>query len=284
MATIWTSIKAGGLFIAKNWSWIITAIAVVLVFLLIEQCKSVRIAKRQTQEAVLIAENNRKALNDSTIILKLTRNQLKETDKNLSKVVADLEALKKNPKIVYVARPEYIPKDVVASNSLITDPIDSTRYGLKFDSFDSVRTIGATSWFYAYNTPTQLKITPDKTIIDEFSLNFGLAIAQYDDKKEKVTRLSITPYYIGEDGTYTQPISSELLHMHYRGVELLNVPYAENTNANEPPKSKYSVRSGFALQVGIVNYGMTPFTEPSGLNFMVPSIGIGYSIVLIKNR
>jgi hypothetical protein len=286
MLVFWQFIKGTVSFIIKNWGWIASVLMLLFIFLFFNQCGSTHQAKKETAEAKIIADNNLKAVNDSTIVLKVTREQLALADKNLYKLTRELDSLKKHPKIIYIARPEYIPKEVVTSNKLVRDPKDADRYGLSFYSFDSVRTIGATSWFKAINTPEKLEITPNNTVIDNFSLNFGLVIAQYDDKKEKVTRLTIEPYFIDSVGNYIKPISKNLLDMHYRGANLLTVPYKVEPVSNPPniPKTKYSLRTGFSLSVNFLNIGYTPFTTPTAFNWAIPSVGIGYSVVLVRNK
>ena len=283
MLPIWTTIKQILSFVTKNWGWIASVIMVLFIFLFFDQCKATKIARAETDEAKLIADNNLKALTDSTIVLQVTRGQLSLIDKNLSKITRELDSLKKHPKIVYIARPVYIPKDVTASNEIVQDMLDSTRYGLKFYSFDSVRTIGATSWFRAINSPTKIILTPDKTVINDFTLNFGLVIAQYDDTKNKMTRISVVPYFLNTNGDYTKPISKNLLDIQYRGANLLDVPYKE-PKAPDTPKHKYSLRTGFSLSANILSIGYTPFTAPAKFNWAVPSLSIGYSVVLIRNK
>lgn len=285
MIPVWTFIKGAFTFLVKNWGWIATVSMLLFIFLFFQQCGATRSAKAETEQAKLIADNNLKAMKDSTIILKMTREQLAMTDKNLSKVTRDLDSMKQHPKVVYVIKPIYVPKDVTTSNELVRDPKDSTKYGLKFLSIDSVRTIGATSWFNATETETKVAITPRETIIDKFDFNFGLAISRYDDKKEKVTRLSVIPYHLDANGDFTKPISKQLLDMQYRGVELLEVPYKENPcPENAPPKHKYSLRSGFSLSINLLSVGYSPFTTPAAFNWAMPSLGVGYSFVLVRNK
>lgn len=286
MLVVWQFIKGCFSFTVKNWGWIASVLMLLFVFLFFNQCGSTRQAKKETTEAKIIADNNLRAINDSTIVLKVTRDQLALLDKNLYKITKELDSVKRYPKVIYIVRPEYIPKEVVTSNKLIRDPKDADRYGLAFYSFDSVRTIGATSWFKAVNTVDKLEITPNNTIIDKFSFNFGLAIAQYDDEKNKVTQLTIEPYFIDSNGNYTKPISKSLLDMHYRGANLLTVPYKNEPIVSPPstPKTKYSLRTGFSLSVNFINIGYTPFTTPTGFNWAVPSVGVGYSIVLVRNK
>lgn len=285
MLAIWTFTKGAISFIVKNWGWIATILMVMFIISSVKQCNRAKIAENATEEAKRIADNNLKAMQDSGIMLQVTREQLAMMDKNLSKIVHELDSAKKNPKIVYIVRPVYIPKEVTTTNKLVRDPKDSTRFGMKFLSKDSVRTIGATSWFNAVNTPTQLQITPSTTIIDNFALNFGLAIAQYDDKKAKMTRISVEPYYVDSCGTYIKPISKNLLAMQYRSAELLDVPYRNNPPPdNAPPKHKYSIRSGFSVSVNLVSVGYTPFTTPVAANWVMPSLGVGYSFVLVRNK
>lgn len=286
MLAVWSFIKLITRSIINNWGAVASVLMLLFVFLFFNECSINRKAKSEIENVKKIADNNLKGLNDSTIVLMVTRNQLAQTDKNLYKVTKELDSLKKNPKVVYIVKSEYIPKEVTISNKLIKDSKDKDKYGLVFYSFDSVRTIGATSWFKAVNTQTQLEITPDKTVIDKFSLNFGLVIAQYEDDKDKVTRLSIEPYFIDSLGNYSKPISKNLLNLHYRGANLLNVPYKIETINTPPikPKTKYSIKTGFSVSVNLINIGYTPFIKPSAANWSMPSIGIGYSLVLVRNR
>jgi hypothetical protein len=284
MLAVWTFIKGAFSFIVKNWGWIASVLMLLFIFLFFNQCGATRKAKAETEEAKLIADNNLKAMKDSTIVLKVTREQLALIDNNLSKVVRELDSLKKHPKTVIIIRPEYIPKDVITPNELVRDSVDITRYGLKFASFDSVRTIKGTSWFNVLDGPTSLEVKPNSTIINDFALNFGLVVAKYDDKENKMTRLSVQPYYVDNAGNYTKPISENMLKMHIRGADLLEVPYVDDTKPCPPPKHKYSIRSGFSVSVNLVGVGYTPFTTPTAMNWVMPSLGIGYSFVLIKNK
>lgn len=285
MIPVWIFFKNAFLFITKNWGWIVTILMALFVFLFFQQCERTREANARTEEAILIAENNRKAMLDSSIMLKVTREQLATMDKNLAKITHDFDSLKKHPKTIIIIRPQYIPKDVITPNELVRDSVDDTRYGLKFASFDSVRTIKGVSWFNVFDNPTSLTVKADNTIINTFGLNFGLAVNRYEDTKNKMTRLSVVPYYINEQGDYTKPISEKMLQLHIRGADLLDVPYVDNTKPRPEPKKKgYSIRSGFSLNVNLVSYGYTPFTSTPALNWMTPSFGVGYSFVLIKNK
>ena len=278
-----TLIKTFFTAVIKNWGAIASVIMLVFIFLFFEQCKSTKAAKVETEMAKVIAENNRKALTDSTIVLKMTRDQLATTDKTLSDMVKKLDSLEKHPEVIYIAKPIYMGKDVVADNKLIHDSTDKTRYGLEYSSVDSVRTIEAISWFRAVNTPKTLEIIPENTIIKNFAINFGLSISQYDDKEEQVTRLLIEPYYVDANGNYTKPISKNLLDINYRGVNLLTVPYKESPKNIDPPKSKYSIRSGFSLSFNFLSYGYLPNSRPAEFNFAMPTVGIGYSLVFVRN-
>jgi hypothetical protein len=284
MLAVWTFIKGVFTFIVKNWGWIATVVMALFIFLFFKQCGATKAAKAETAEAKLIADNNLKALKDSTIVLKVTRGQLAYIDGNLAKLVKQMDSLKKNPSTIIITEPVYIPKQVVTDNSLVRDSADSTRYGMRFKSVDSVRTIGAVSWFQAVDQYNKISIIPNNTIIDDFSLHFGLVIDKYEDVKNKMTRLSIVPYYINDCGEYTKPISGNLLHINSRGADLLNIPYKDDSKPCPPPKHKYSIRSGFSVSVNLVSYGYTPLATTPAFNWVIPSVGIGYSFVLIKNR
>lgn len=271
-------------FLFKNWGWIATIAMLLFVFLFFKQCQETKIAQTETAEAIRIAENNLKAIKDSTIVLKVTRDQLAILDANMARLVKTLDSLKQHPKTIIITKPYYVPKEVITSNTLVKDSADSSRYGLRFYSEDSVRTIGAVSWFNIFNTYNKLQVTPDYTKIDNFALNFGLVIDKYEDLTNKMTRLSVVPYYVDSCGTYTKPISSKLLHIQYRGADLLDVPYRDVSEPDPPPKHKYSVRSGFSLSVNLLSYGYTPITPVPAFNWIMPSIGLGYSFVLIRNK
>jgi hypothetical protein len=284
MLEVWTFIKGAFAFLVKNWGWVVTVIAALFIFLFFKQCSATKDAKAETVEAKLIADNNLKALKDSTIVLEVTKGQLSLIDNNLYNVVQELDNLKKHPQTVVVVKPQYIPKLVVVDDSLIRDSKDSTKYGLRFKSVDSVRTIGAVSWFNVYDNFNKLQLKGGKTDIDNFALNFGIIVDKYDDKANKMTRLSILPCFVDDAGNFGKPISKEMLNLKFRGADLLDVPYVDNTQPVVLPKHKYSLRSGFSFNVNLLSYGYTPFTSAPALNWMMPSLGIGYSFVLIRNK
>jgi len=274
--------KTIGKFLIDNWKIVVILIAVLFAGLYFNQLKSTRIAKQKIKSTITIAENNRKALSDSTIVLMLTRKQLAETDTMLSKMVAKLDSLKKNPKIITVIKPIYVPDTISVENQLAQDTNDSTKYGLKFISLDSVRTIEGVSWLNFKNN----KIIPANTDITKFSLNFGLSVARYNDENNKTQKIDIQPYYINSSGEFTKPISKNVLNINYRGAELLDVPYEYNIPDNVPgvSKNKYSVKGGFALTLNFVGYGYNPFGVKPEMNFLMPTINIGYGFMIIRNR
>lgn len=284
MLAVWTFLKGAFSFLVKNWGWIATILMALFIFMTFKQCDRAKRAEARTEEVQLIADNNIKALKDSTIMLKVTREQLGIIDKNLAKVAHELDSLKKHPRTVVVTVPVYIPKDVTTPNTLVRDKDDSTKYGLAFNSVDSVRTIKGTSWFNLFQTDTKLEVKPANTVIHDFNLHFGLAFARYEDEKAKVSRISVEPWFINENGDFVKPISKNLLELKSRGAEVLDVPYVDISKPCPPPKHKYSIRSGFSLNVNLVSYGYTPFAPTPAFNWMMPSLGIGYSFVLVRNK
>jgi len=269
-------------FLTENWKIVAILIGVLFAGLYFNQLRATKIAKEKNKAATTIAENNRKALKDSTIVLMLTRKQLAETDTALSKIVFKLDSLKENPKTITIIKPIYVPDTISVENQLTQDVKDTTKYGLEFNSVDSVRTIKGVSWLNYKNN----KITPANTEITKFSLNFGLSIARYNDKDNKLQKIDIRPYYINDKGEFTKPISKNLLNLNYRGAELLDVPYEYNVPDNIPgvSKRKYSVRGGFAITFNFIGYGYNPFGEKPEINFLMPSVNIGYGFMIIRNR
>jgi hypothetical protein len=282
MLPFMTIVKSVFTFITKNWGWI-ASVGMVLGFILFfKQCQSTKFAKAQTEAVKQIADNNIKALKDSSIVLMVTREQLAIIDKNLSKVTHELDSLKKHPKTIVITKPVYIPKDVKAANTLVHDSVDLTKYGLAFNSWDSVRTIVGTSWFKIIPTDTAALVKPDTTVIHKFTLNFGLAIAKYDDKENKMTRLDVTPYYVNEQGEYTTPISPNLLKMQFRGADLLDVPYVPTDVPCPSAKHKYSLKGGFTASLNLIGYGYMPDANKAGV--IAPSVNLGYGFTLVRNR
>lgn len=282
MLAFMTIVKSVFTFITKNWGWI-ASVGMVLGFILFfKQCQSTKFAKAETKAVKQIADNNIKALKDSSILLMVTREQLAVIDKNLSKVTHELDSLKKHPKTVVIIKPIYLLKDVKAANTLVHDSLDLTKYGLAFNSWDSVRTIEGTSWFKIIKTADSAALLkPDTTVIHNFSLNFGLSVAKYDDKENKMTRINVTPYYVNEQGDYTNPISPNLLKVQFRGADLFDVPYVPN-NIPCPTQKKYSVKGGFTASLNLIGYGYLPAANKAGI--VAPSVNLGYGFTLVRNR
>lgn len=277
---ILSGVKPVFTFLAKNWKYIMIVAFMLLLYFWWERGNEIDAANARTETAIVIAENNFKAMQDSSIELRTTREQLALADTNLAKLVWRLDSMEKNPKTIVIIKPIYIPTDVTVENTLVQDDIDSTKYGLKFNSIDSVRFIKGTSWF---NLADNI-ITPRNTVINEFGFNFGLVVARYDDEENKLNKIIIEPWFINERGEYTKPISKNLLDLKYRGAELLDVPYTENTTDKPPDKRKYSLKTGLTLSVNPIGYGYVPALEQNKLTWVIPTINLGWGITLVRNR
>lgn len=267
--------------IVKNFKVILVALVFVLMGLYIQQCKNTAEYKSKYNTAVTIAEGNLAAIKDSSIQLKMTRDQLRTLDSNLYNLVQKNDSLLKvKSQVVTVTKPVYVPVDVKFVNHLKYDTCND-RYGLAFNASDSVRTFDGTSWFKLSRTNNNIDINPDSTDINNFKFNFAMVVSQYKDETTKFTKAKITPYYIDSLGRTTNPISDKLLKFDVRNIEILDKPYTE-VNPNEPPKqSKYKVVTGWGLSFSPLGVG---FVTDKGVIMAkyAPNISLSYCILLKK--
>lgn len=264
----------------NNKQFIVGVILVLFFVLFLNQCSQTKKAKDKLKQTELIAQQNIAALGDSSIQLRLTKEQLELVDKNLYTALLKVDSLLKvPPKEIWVTKPVYLGKDVVVPSTLIYDSIKKA-YGLSFKSPDMVRTIEGTSYFKLFNEKEKLTIIPDSTIINNFKLNFAIVITQYDDVATKYTRTSMIPFFVKEDGTLGQEIPASLLLLKFRNAEILDKPFSPNNPTSNPDGKRHlqtgwaftisPLAMGFYLKNGLVGYGWTP------------NIGISYYITLRK--
>jgi len=263
----------------KNIKVIMVVVMVALFALLLQQCNKAKQMENKFNEATHIADQNLAAMKDSTIQLKMTKEQLATVDSELFKIVDKVDSLQEaKTKQITVVKPQYVPVDMTVLNKLKYDSI-SKKYGLEFHSWDSVRTIDGVSFFKINKNNDVLDISPDTTLIKNFGFNFTFVISQYEDPKNKFTRTKIVPFYVDSTGKATNPISEKMMKFNFRNAEILDKPWQENKPCPPPVKEKYHAGWGLCitpLAVGVVQ-------QNNGINFkFTPSIGVGYFITFGK--
>jgi len=264
-------------FITKNFKIIATAVVMLLFIALLQQCNSKAEYQAKFETAKRIGDQNLAAIKDSSIQLKVTKDQLKTLDSNLAIAVEKNDSiLKIKSKVVTITKPVYIPVELSFINHLKYDTT-SKRYGLGFNTFDSVRSFDGTSWFKITGTDSGYHILPDSTDINNFKFNFAMVASQYEDPKTKFTKAKIVPYYVDSFGNLGNPISEKIIKFDFRNIELLDKPYVENTPSLDNKKSKYKVVTGWGLSFSPFAIGLTSH----GWGY-TPNIGISYSILLKK--
>lgn len=267
-------------FILKNIKLILIGSIVLLFILLQQQCNKTKDIKAQLKSTTQIANQNLAAISDSTIQLKMTIQQLASVDSELylaNKKVDSLYNIKS--KQITLTKIQYIPQNVTLSNNLIYDK-DKGLYGLSFSSFDSVRSFNGVSKFKIVKGDNTYNVVPDSTQITNFRLNFNLVISQYEDAKTKFTRTKIVPYYVDTNGKLIAPISDQLLKINFRNAEILDKPWTENVNSNNPPP-KTRLVSGWGLTISPLAVGVYPSGNSMKFGY-TPNIGISYYITLRK--
>lgn len=264
-------------FIIKNIKPLLGLVIVLLFVLLVKQNTEKAEYKAKFEIAKKIGDENLAAIKDSSIQLKVTKEQLKLVDSNLLNIVNKNDSLMKiKSKIVTITKPIYVPVDVKIINNVKYDSV-LNRYGLDFKDFDSIKCFNGISWFKLVKSDTSYRIIPDSTEIKNFKFNFVLIASQYDDPITKFTKAKIIPYYVDSSGNITNPISENLIKFSFRNIELLDKPYVENTPILNEKKSKYMLVSGWGLTVSPIAIGVTS----TGLKY-TPNVGISYSILLKK--
>lgn len=270
------------MFIINFFTRNIKVLLVILIFILmgfcLHQCKQTTEYKERYKTAVLIAEGNLAGMKDSSIQLKMTRDQIKMLDSNLFVLIQKTDSLQKaKTQIITITKPIYLPVDFKLVNHLKYDTIKDS-YGLVFNTSDSVRTFGGTSWFKLNRKDNNINILPDSTEINNFRLNFAMVISQYVDATTKYTKTKITPYHIDSTGKVTNPISEKTLKFDFRNIELLDKPYVETKPVK---KTKYTLVSGWGLTVSPLGLGIT---SQNGvlITKYTPNISLSYCILLRK--
>lgn len=269
-------------FIIKNFKIILVALVFVLMALYLQQCKNTAEYKQKFNTAVTIAEGNLAAIKDSSIQLKMTRDQLKTLDSNLYTVIEKNDSLQKaKSKTITITKPIYIPVDVKFVNHLKYDSVKGS-YGLAFKTQDSVRSFDGVSWFKLNRLDNNVDISPDSTDINNFKFNFAMVISQYQDAKTKYTKAKITPFYLDTAGNITNPISEKTLKFDFRNIEILDKPYVENTPDNNIKQSKYKVVTGWGLTVSPFGLGFVTHNGVITAKY-APNISLSYCILLKKS-
>lgn len=257
---------------------LIGIIFILLIIFSIKQCETKNKYKSELETKEKIFNQNLQALNDSTIQLQLTRDQLKIVDKSLSNALYLVDSLNNiKTQTITIIKPEYLIRDVSILNKLIYDSIQN-KYGLNFNSIDLVRTIEGSSWFKIDRKDSILKILPDTTKINYFNLNFTLVVSQYEDNETKYIRTKITPFNVKSNGELGEVIPETMLKLNFRNAEILDKPFTPNIN----PINEKKIKTGFGLSISPLAFGFYP-TSTGGYKFgWTPNIGISYNIIFFK--
>lgn len=269
--------------IKLNAATIFIALLLLLSVLLGRQCNKTSELQKKIAQTEQIANQNMKAMGDSTIQLKMTRQQLIEADSALNSVVDKVDkTLAKTDKLTEVirVRPVIGKPDTDTKNEVKQDNTDSTKYSLDFVVNDSIKSFNGSSYFYVNNLNNKLTILPDATKITNFKLNFDMVVAKYDDLKNKVTKYKIVPYYVDSDGAM-HTISEEQLKFNFRGVELLDKPWTENVPSFSGPSKKSRLVGQWGLGINPVGFGPVVKDGVIKLGY-APSISFGYFLTFTK--
>lgn len=249
--------------------------------LYIQQCKNTAEYKDKYNTAVKIADGNLAAIKDSSIQLKMTREQIKTLDSNLFVLIEKTDSLQKaKSKMITVTKPIYVPIDVKFVNHLKYDSIKG-RYGLVFKTEDSVRSFDGISWFKLNRSNNDVDIFADSTDINNFKFNFAMVVSQYEDPITKYTKAKITPYHIDTAGRITNAISEDKLKFDFRNVEILDKPYVDNTPKEPVNQSKYKVVTGWGLTFSPLGLGLINNNGIFTVRY-APNISLSYCILLKK--
>lgn len=264
--------------------WLLIA-CLVFLSMFLQQCNKTRNIKQDLIEAQRIADQNLKAMSDSAVQLKMTRKQLAEADSTLSATVIEADRIirelgSKKDKVREVVRTKIIIKTDSASvkNDVAVDPTNSSKYNLVFSVNDSIKSFNGVSSFYVNKIDNDISIKGDSTKIKNFKLNFELVLIKYDDASQKVTKYKIIPYYITSTGAMV-PLSENQIKLNYRGVELLDQPWKENTPGQIGVKKKLRLEGTWGLGVNPIGVGLD---LNNGKIRYTPSISVGYFITLKK--
>ena len=262
--------------ILKNIKLVMFGLIILFAAISLQQCNKAKEIKDKLAVTTHMADQNLAAIKDSSIQLQLTKQQLAMVDSHLYITLNKVDSLQnaKSTQIT-VIQPKYIPVDVAIINKLRYDSI-THKYGLDFNSIDSVRTIQGTSWFKVNRDNKNINILPDSTNIDKFKFNFAFVVSKYDDKKTKFTRTKITPFYLDSLGHMGNEISEKQIKFDFRNVEILDKAWQQNPPPNTP-KPKLRLESGWGLSLNPLGVGMN-----SNKFIYTPNISFGYYITLRK--
>jgi hypothetical protein len=269
----------------KIWNYkqfIVGAAMVLFMGLFLQQCNETRAVKNQLAISQHIAEQNTAALNDNTIQLRVTKEQLGHVDSNLKTALVKVDSIGKiKTKVITVAQPIYYSKDVLVESSLTYDTAKGL-YGLNFNSTDQVRTIDGVSSFKILKTDNSMTIVPDSTKIKDFKLNFCMVISQYDDPKTKYTRTKIIPFNVKSDGSLGNEIPDSILKVNFRNAEILDKPFTPNDSKDPGVKDK-SFATGWGFSLNPLSVGMYPSTGGVKIGW-TPNISFGYYLTFRKKK
>ena len=260
----------------KNIKVIIVVLLFLFVGLFIQQRQANVNLKEQLATTQHIASQNIDALKDSTIQLRVTKEQLGKIDTNLKNALNKIDSLGNiKTKIITVTKPIYMGKDVIVSSTLLFDSLKNL-YGLKFNSEDVVRTINGSSWFKLDTNGKIITVVPGDTKINDFKLNFSLVISQYDDPITQYTRTKIMPFSVNSDGSLGDPISDSLLKISFRNAEILDKPFTPNKPTGVITEKKNFLKSGWCMSINPIGVGL----QSNGKLIITPNISFGYYITL----
>lgn len=280
-------LKGAGSWISKNVTLFLIILCMAFMALFLQQCGKTKAAQAQTHQVTNIANENLKAMKDSSIQLKLTRTQLADADQNLSAKVKLMDSLikaqyGKKDQVVEVIQgaPVVVQRDMKVNNFVRVDPTDPAKHILTFAVDDSVKSFDVAAAFYINKKDSTIYVLPGSTDINNFKLNFEFAVVKYDDPLAKVTKYKIVPLYTDKSGK-TSIISDKTLVFNFRGVDLLDRPW--ELNNNDPAEVKKKLRVVGRWGLGLNPIGVGPIMNGNGIKFgYSPSISIGYFLTLEK--
>jgi hypothetical protein len=269
----------------KNPTTLLVIALLIMSALFLQQCQSTRNEEAKRKEMERIANQNLLAMNDSTVQLKMTREQLAKADKELAARVSQIDSLtkalgNKKDKVreVIVVKTEIVHDSANVANTARKDSTDSTKYHLDFAVNDSVKSFIGTSSFHVKKEGNNISIKGDTTRIRDFRLNFDIVVVKYEDPVAKVTRYRIVPQVMDSAG---QPhiLSENQVKFSFRGAELLDRPWQENV----PPGQKKKWRLTGAWGVGLNPISVYPVVTKNTVRLgYAPSVSFGYFITFMK--